>query len=119
MVSPINIHDSGKIIELFTGIYSVKVLGGWGVKVGDFSFTLKNIKNNRIIRPKGTQLRVQSFELNKRAKKIMSLDIPEYGKYIIEFKNQSSLEVRYTNLFISKLFFEKPMSNKSIEIYIG
>ena len=40
MTSPINIHSSNAGIELPYGIYIVKVLGGWGVEVGSFSFDL-------------------------------------------------------------------------------
>ena len=59
---PFSIHDSGKIIELPVGIYSVKVLDGWKVSIGDFFFTLKSRENGKIITPKITKWRVQSYE---------------------------------------------------------
>jgi len=33
---PINIHDSGMVIEFPVGIFNVYILGGWGVTLGDF-----------------------------------------------------------------------------------
>ena len=66
---PISIYDSGKIIELSVGIYSVKVLGGWDVSIGDFMFILKNRADEKIVKPKITKWRVQSHESGRRAKK--------------------------------------------------
>ena len=78
---PIGIYETNKAIEIPVGIYSIKVLGGWSVSVGDFSIELKNRKNGKIITPKNTNWRIQSYEYGKRAKNIMSLDIPERGVY--------------------------------------
>jgi hypothetical protein len=118
MSSPINIHSENYKIELPAGIYSVKVLGGWGVEVGNFSFDLKNLDNGEVIRPKGTRWRVQSFAFKKRAKKIFILDIGKRGNFVIEFKNQKDLKVRRSNLFLTRLF-ESKLSNECLEICIG
>ncbi|WP_108805522.1 hypothetical protein [Aquimarina sp. Aq107] len=115
---PINIYDSGKAIELPVGIYNVKVIGGWDISIGNFTFTLKNMKNGNIINPEITNWRFQSYESGERAKKIMVLDIPERGDYIIEFKNQESLKVRPSNLIITRLF-EKQIPNDELRIWIG
>ncbi|WP_109437025.1 hypothetical protein [Aquimarina sp. AU119] len=115
---PINIYDSGKAIELSVGIYSVKVIGGWDVSIGNFTFSLKNMKNGKIILPEITNWRFQSYESGERAKKIMVLDIPERGDYIIEFKNQEDLKVRPSNLIITRLF-EKQIPNNELRIWIG
>ena len=87
MILPININNSWTIIELSVVIYKVNVHRGWGVTVGDFSFTLTNLANQRTIKPEGTIWRVQYYSNNKRSKKIFSLDIPERGKYRSEFQN--------------------------------
>ena len=79
---------------------------------------LKNRKNGKIITPKNTNWRIQSYEYGKRAKNIMSLDIPERGVYFIEFKNQKDLKVRRSNLFLTRLF-EKKIPNEKLEIWIG
>ena len=116
--SPINIHNSNTEIELPVGIYNVKVLGGWGVEVGNFSFDLKNVENGQIIKPRGTQWRIQSFAFKTRAKKIFSLDIVKRGNFKIEFKNQKDLKVRRSNLFLTRLF-DKQLPNENLEICIG
>lgn len=115
---PFSIHNSGQIIELPVGIYSVKVLGGWEVSIGDFSFSLKNRETNKIISPKNTDWRVQSYEFGERAKKIMVLDVPEYGYYYIELKNQQDLKVRPSNLIFTRLW-EKQIPNQDLRIWIG
>tara|TARA_R110001606_G_C15164356_1_gene627385 strand:+ start:148 stop:747 length:600 start_codon:yes stop_codon:yes gene_type:complete len=115
---PFSIYNSGQKIELPVGIYSVKVLGGWEVSIGDFSFTLKNRETNKIIYPKNTDWRVQSYEFGERAKKIMVLDVPEYGYYYIELKNQQDLKVRPSNLIFTRLC-EKQIPNKDLRIWIG
>ncbi|MBV7270333.1 hypothetical protein [Winogradskyella luteola] len=117
MLPPINIHNSGVIVELPVGIYKVNVLGGWGVTVGDFSFKLTSLSNGKIIRPKGTIWRVQYYSNCSRSKKIFSLDIPKRDRYKIDFINQKSLKVKRSNLFIFQLI-EKPIPNKNIEIVI-
>lgn len=115
---PFSIHNSGQIIELPVGKYSVKVLGGWEVSIGDFSFSLKNRETNKIISPKNTDLRVQSYEFGERAKKIMVLNVPEYGYYYIELKNQQDLKVRPSNLIFKRLW-EKQIPNQDLRIWIG
>ncbi|RNC88526.1 MAG: hypothetical protein ED555_12870 [Allomuricauda sp.] len=115
---PINIYDSGKAIELQVGIYRVKVLGGWDVSVGEFAIEFKNRSNGKIITPKITNWRIQSYEFGERAKKIMTLDISERGVYLIEFKNQTDLRVRRSNLFFMRLF-EQELPNEKLEIWIG
>ena len=49
----------------------------------------------------------------------MSLDILERGEYIIEFKNQQALVVRYSNSLFSKLFFEKEIPKSTIQVCIN
>lgn len=113
----INIHDSGKIITLSVGIYKVKVLGGWGITIGDFSFTLTNLITGNTIKPKGIFWRIQNNESNLRSKKIFSLDILESAEYKIEFQNQKSLEVSRSNLFLFQIL-EKDIPNMNIQICI-
>lgn len=115
---PCSIYDIGKAIELPVGIYSIKVLGGWNVSVGNFAIELKNKETGKIIHPKVTKLRIQSYECGERAKKIMSLDIPKRGVYFITFKNQKDLKVRPSNLLITRLF-EKEIANEQLQIWIG
>ncbi|MEM6719533.1 MAG: hypothetical protein AAF611_09475 [Bacteroidota bacterium] len=116
---PFNIHKRDQEVYLTVGIYGIRVLGGWGVRIHDFSIMLKKKGADIIVEPKKTILRIQSFEFNKRAKKIMVLDVPKSGKYHIEFKNPKSLEVRRSNLFITRLLFgDDKLPNESLEICI-
>lgn len=118
MVSPINIHDNSQQIYLSVGIYSVKVIGGWGVKVNDFSILLKKVENDITIKSESTIWRYQSYAFNQRAKRILVLDVYQSGNYIVEFKNPKSLQVRRSSLFISR-FIENPIPNGSLEICIN
>ncbi|WP_417887557.1 hypothetical protein [Zunongwangia sp.] len=115
---PIGICDTNKAIELPVGIYSIKVLGGWSFSEGEFSIELKNKENGKVITPKVTNWRIQSYEFGERTKKIMSLDIPKRGVYFIEFKNQKDLKVRPSNLLITRIF-EKEIPSEQLRIWIG
>jgi len=99
-------------------VYFIKVLGGWDVSIGNFSIEFKNKENGKIISPRVTKWRIQSYEFGERAKKIMTLDIVERGVYFIEFKNQKDLKVRPSNLFITRLF-EKEIPSEQLSIWIG
>ena len=48
----------------------------------------------------------------------MVLDVPEYGYYYIELKNQQDLKVRPSNLIFTRLW-EKQIPNKDLRIWIG
>ena len=118
MTKPVRIVDENIELELYTGIFSVYVLGGWDVIVNDFTFDLTNIKTGRIIKPKGTQWRVQSYEYGERAKKIMTLNVPERGNYLIEFKNQDSLKVWNVGLPMINRLINQPTEKQCIQILI-
>ena len=49
MTNSINITISGEVIYLTTGIYSVKVIGGWDVKLGNFDLQLTKVDNGQKI----------------------------------------------------------------------
>ena len=116
---PFNIHKKNQEVYLTTGIYGIRVLGGWGVRVNDFSILLKKKKSDIVIEPKKTNWRVQSYEFRKRAKKIMVLDVPKSGNYSIEFLNPENLEVRRSGLFMMRLYGDKKLPNESLEICIA
>jgi hypothetical protein len=118
MRESISIHSKDKTIYLPVGIYSVRVLGGWRVNIGDFSIKLTNLKTGKETLVKETFWKVQSFELNQRAKKVFTLDIQESTDYLIEFFNPKSLTVHRTNLF-SGYIFGKPIPNKDLKVLIN
>ncbi|GGW61059.1 hypothetical protein DFQ11_102599 [Winogradskyella epiphytica] len=115
---PIGIYESNIAIELPVGSYSIKVLGGWSVSVGDFSIQFRNKENGKTITPRLTKWKFQSYEFGERAKKIMTLDNAERGIYYIEFKNQKKLKVKHSNLFITRLF-KQELPNEKLKIWIG
>ena len=96
----------------------VLVLGGWDVEIGDFTFTLKNIENGKIIKPRKTKWKIQSYEFGERAKKIMVIDNLERGNYLIEFKNQDSLKVWNSNIPFIFRFFQKQAPKQFVQILI-
>ena len=117
-LNPININSVGKTIELYYGIFGVYVLGGWDIDVNNFNFTLKNIKTHKIVQPRTTLWRVQSYEFGVKAKKIMILDITQSGQYNIEFKNQDQLKVWKSKFPIITRFFRHPIKKQNIQICI-
>ncbi|WP_053975667.1 hypothetical protein [Mangrovimonas xylaniphaga] len=118
MIKPIRIVDENKELELYTGIFSIYVLGGWDVVVENFTFTLTNKKSGKVINPKITQWRNQSYEFGEKAKKIMTLDIPERGIYLIEFKNQNNLKVWKASFPYINRLFAQPIEKQWIQICI-
>lgn len=115
---PINICDSKLKIDLHVGIFSVIVLGGWDIIVGNFTFSLKNTKNGKVINPRSTIWKIQSYEFGEMAKKIMVLDISESGTYSIEFKNQDSLKIWKANFPYIYRLFKSPLPKQFIQIII-
>jgi hypothetical protein len=117
MEQVINIHNNGHEIDLKAGKYKIDVLGGWGVKLGQFSISFKNSVTGQIVDCERSFWPVQSFAFGKRAKRILTTRIVKSGTYKIEFWNPGTLEVKETNLFFSGLF-QEPMPNGKISIYI-
>ncbi len=112
----ININSIGEQIDLKAGKYRIDILGGWGVKLGDFFILIKNIETQDVIKCKRTFLPVQSFVFRKRAKRIFIINVPKSARYEVVFKNQESLKVKRSNLPISSMF-ANPLPNKELEIY--
>jgi len=113
---PINIHTIDYWIDLKAGSYGIYVLGGWGVKTKGFSVSLRNIDTNETIQSKPTLWPIQTFILNNRAKRILSVKISDPGRYLIKFENAKSLRVTRSNLFI-RSFMEEPVPNQILTIY--
>ncbi|WP_459209127.1 hypothetical protein [Aquimarina rhabdastrellae] len=114
----INVYDTNKIVEKSTGIYSIYIIGGWDIDLGDFDIILKNVRTNKIVTPKKSKWRLQSYEFNQKAKKIMSINIPERGEYQIIFKNIDSLKVwNFDFPYLGRLFI-RPKAHHLISIYI-
>jgi len=112
----LNIHT--KDIELFLDSkkYKINVLGGWGVKFGDFNVSIENSLSKELILAKRTKWPVQSYINGNRSKRILTIDVPVKGDYKVILKNPKTLEIKKSNLPIKSLFME-PIDNRKIEIY--
>jgi hypothetical protein len=113
----INIHNSGQEIDFEIGKYKIDVLGGWGVELGQFSISFRHKQSGQTINCKRTFWPVQTLAFNKRARRILSVDIVERGTYKIEFTNAETLQVNETNLFFTRLS-QDPIPNDKISIFI-
>jgi hypothetical protein len=117
MEQVISIHNGGYEIDLEVGKYKIDVLGGWGVKLAQFSISLKHNRTGQIVDCERSFWPVRSFAFGQRAKRIFIAHIVEPGTYKIEFRHAKTLEIKETNLFFTGLFKE-PLPNEKIYIYI-
>ena len=113
----INIRDNGHEIDLEIGKYKIDVLGGWGVKLGQFSISFKHSVTGQIVNCERSFWPVQSLAFGKRAKRVFVVHIDEPGTYKIDFEEPDTLEIKETNLFFSG-FFKEALPNDKISIYI-
>jgi hypothetical protein len=112
------IHSRGESVELARGKYKIDVLGGWGVRLGDFSMSFRHGGSQQVVNCEKTSWRVQSFVSHIPAKRIFVVNIDNPGIYTVEFSNPGSLQVRPSGLFIVSCF-QKPISNELIEVFIN
>ena len=117
IAKPININSKGEQLDLTPGKYQIDILGGWGIRLGNFSVSFKHNDTHQVIHCERSFLPVQSSVLNTRAKKVFVLKVEESGTYTIEFANAETLKVRPSSLFF-KSFFEEPIPNDNVQIYI-
>ena len=117
MIRPININDQESIVDLQMRKYRVFILGGWKIRLNDFSMTIRNIETNENARIKKSFFPLQSFAYNRRAKRIFDVEVPAQGKYQINFQNPHSVEVRQSNLPFFSTFYP-PRLNKELDILI-
>jgi len=113
----INIHNNGHEVDLEVRKYKIDVLGGWGVKIGQFSISFKHNLTGQIVDCERSFWPIQSFAFGKRAKRIFVAQIFEPGTYTVEFRQPASLAIKETNLFFTGLF-QDPIPNEKISIYI-
>jgi hypothetical protein len=112
------IHSKGESVELACGKYKIDILGGWGVRLGDFSMSFTHRGSQQVVNCEKTPWRVQSFVSQIRAKRIFVVNIDNPGTYEVEFLNPGSLQVRPSGLFIISCF-QKPIPNELIEVFIN
>ena len=113
----INIHNTGQKIDFKIGKYRIDVLGGWGVELGQFSISFRHEQSGQTVNCKRSLWPVQTLVLDKRAKRIFTVDIVEGGTYKIIFTNVETLQVKESNSFFAGLF-QDPIPNDKISVYI-
>ena len=117
MEQRVNIHNNEHEIDFEAGKYKIDVLGGWGVKLGEFSISFKHTLTGQTVYCDRSRWPVQSFAFGKRARRIFVAHIAEPGIYKVEFEQPETLEIKETNLFFSG-FFQEPIPNDKISVYI-
>ncbi len=99
------------------GVYSVYIVGGWSVNLGQFSLRLIEINGAEIIKTKKVNLRIQSYFKNKRTKKVFSYVIYKSGTYRIEFENQNTLIIKKSILSL-RFPFQNKINSEKIDILL-
>jgi len=112
----INIHTKDLSIHLESKKYRIYVLGGLGIKMGEFSLSIEKRRTKEIIHSKRTKWPVQSYLDVKRSKRILTLNHPVKGDYNLIIKKPKTLQIKESNLLTSSLFRD-PIDNDKIEIY--
>jgi hypothetical protein len=119
MTDPIPIYEEGKVIELQPGIYQVKVLGSWFVKVGDFSLSLREVGTGNLIKWRRTKFGAFDYVFKLKARDIGTIDIPKWAKYSISFRNPENVIVTRMGPFGITLPLNRAIPNSEIRIVIG
>lgn len=113
-MTPISIHSKNTTVTLTKGKHHIYLLDGWGVELNNFAIELFDNTGNSIVCSK-TTVPVQQNNLRK-AKRILSVQIPIDGKYQVNFIQPKALILWSSNLFFKKLF-AKPINNSELEVY--
>ncbi|PHQ28622.1 hypothetical protein CJ305_14020 [Leeuwenhoekiella nanhaiensis] len=117
MIGPVNILSKDRQIYLEAGKYKILCLGGWGVELNEFEIKLKEIEGAGVLNSRKAKWPVQSYVLNKRAKRIGTVEVLKSGNYILEFIHPYSLRVKKSNLFFASRF-EKFLDTKAIDVVL-
>jgi hypothetical protein len=117
MSKVLNIYSQGKQLELDAGKYKIDVLGGWGVKLGEFSIAFKHDQSQHVVECQKAFWPVQTYKFGRKARRIFIAEIPEAGFYTVEFKNPETIKLKDSNLFFSS-FFENTVPPDKISVCI-
>lgn len=119
MTEPVNIYKRGHVLALEATQYHIDLMGGWKIHAGEFEVAFKNTNTRKIIPSHKAKWPMQSYGFGKRGKRILSVDIPKQGDYEIVMKNQDSLKVIKSNVWINNLFRAKVVANEDLAIYVS
>lgn len=99
------ITNNDQQIQLSVGIYNVFVIGGWHIKLNNFSVILRETNSGSVVEMKKSFWQVQSYSGKRRAKRIGTFDISLEANYNLEFNKPNELLVKKSNLMLVSSFF--------------
>lgn len=113
----VNIHTPNARIELLAGDYTIGVLGGFGVTLGQFTVDFRHLESGEVFTCKRSKWPIQGYAFSKRTKRILSVELDYSGLYEIQFIKPETLELRKSNLFLH-YGFNNILPSKEISVYI-
>lgn len=117
MIKPINIYSKDKVVNLQQRRYRIYALGGWGAKVNDFRIIFINTSTNETFESTKAFWPLQTHSYNRRAKRILIVDILQEGIYKVIFQSPESIELKWSNLFLINRIHSK-IPNNEIDVLI-
>ena len=113
----IGVQKEGYRLTLKRDYYKIDIVGGWGIRLKEFSVSLKNINTGLILYPQRSFWPIQSYKKGIRSKRIFTIDVLDSGEYEVKFKGLDSLIVKSSNLLFLSLL-QKPLSIDQISICV-
>lgn len=113
----VNIHTPNARLELLAGDYTIGVLSGFGVEMGQFEIKFKHIPSEQVFTSTRVRWPIQGYKFNKRSKRILSVELDLSGLYEIQFIKPETLGLRESNAFLFG-WFNETVPNKVISVYI-
>lgn len=113
----VNIHTPNARLELLAGDYTIGVLGGFGVTLGQFTIDFRHLESGEVFTCKRSKWPIQGYAFSKRTKRILSVELDYSGLYEIQFIKPETLGLRESNAFLFS-WFNETVPNKVISVYI-
>ena len=117
MEALIKISNSKSQLNLRAKMYTIDIVGGWLIRMGDFRISAKNISTSETFHARSARWPVQSYYNKKRVRRILKLDIPKEGRYDIQFLNEKTIGVKKSNLFFLS-YLQNWIPHESIGVLI-
>ncbi len=119
MIGPIGIYEQGHIIELQPGIYTIKALDSWLVRINNFKVRFREVNGDLELTWKKKKLGANDHAFKRKTKSIGEVHVPKWTKYSIHFENQKSLRVIKMNYgFFIGLIMDKAIPPEQVQIVL-
>ncbi|OAV45101.1 hypothetical protein A3850_011645 [Lewinella sp. 4G2] len=112
-----NLESSNDTVELQSGMVTIWILGGYGVKLNNFEVHFINMRTRQVAVATVALFKIQWVKNGRKAKRMLKAKIQEGGMHQIQLHNIASVEVRRSNLFFTSLF-QKPLRQDQIGLVI-